>query len=128
MTSTLCATAIAEQTCGILSNSAISSVPLVFFGARMLSRLFIIAASLCHYAIVKHYCRRDMPDRSPQAVGARPERSEPDQADHCKEVLRADAPRGDGQRTVRQWATSVIALARIFWLSTKTRASRNTTF
>jgi hypothetical protein len=56
-------------------------------------------------------------------VGAKPERSEPDQADHCEEVLRADAPRGDGQRTVRQWATSVIALARIFWLSTKSRAS-----
>jgi len=68
------------------------------------------------------------PDRGPQAVGARPERSEPDQADHRKEVPRADAPQGDGQRSVRQWATIVIALVRIFWLSTKTRASRNTTF
>jgi hypothetical protein len=32
-----------------LSESAILSAPLAFFWARMLSRLFIIGARLCHY-------------------------------------------------------------------------------
>src|SRR5262249_19219625 len=37
--------------CGILSDSAISFAPLVFFGAGMLGRLFNIAARLCHYPL-----------------------------------------------------------------------------
>jgi hypothetical protein len=37
--------------CGILSESAIPFAPLAFFGARMLGRLFIIAARLCHYPL-----------------------------------------------------------------------------
>src|SRR5215813_1353889 len=37
--------------CGILSDSAISFAPLVFFGAGMLGRLFVIAARLCHYPL-----------------------------------------------------------------------------
>ena len=37
--------------CGILSDSAISFAPLVFFGAGMLGRFFIIAERLCHYPL-----------------------------------------------------------------------------
>jgi hypothetical protein len=68
-------------------------------------------------------------DKPEEGAGADPgaEREASEKSQHQRQSA-ADAPRGDGQRSVRQWATSVIALARIFWLSTKTRASRNITF